>query len=108
LFHDFSTHPLESGKLIGILKVITLFPPQLPLLLVHDVLGEFLFAKVALELADEPGIPEGGGDAKVLAGAHKGVGFAALSGSGYAVWFEVLLFTAGDGDKAVLGLTRFS
>lgn len=72
------------------------------------MLGELLFAKVALELADEPGIPEGESNAKVLAAAHEGVGFAALGGSGYAIWFEVLLFTAGDGDKAVLGLTRFS
>lgn len=52
------------------------------------------------EAADEPGVPELGGDSQIFAAAHERIGLAAFGRGGNAVWVKVLLLAAGEGDEA--------
>ena len=78
-----------------VLAHVVLSPP-----LGCDVLHHHL-AHVGLhESANEPGIPELGGDSQIFAAAHERIRLAALGRGGDAVGVEVLLFATGEGDEA--------
>ena len=87
---------LERVLQLVVLAHVVLSPP-----LGCDVLHHHLAHMSLHESADEPGIPELGGDSQVFAAAHERVGLAALGRGGDAVGVEVLLFAAGEGDEAV-------
>ena len=91
---------LQSCTKLGLLERVphSVILPQhhLPLLLRRDMLHPDLLCHLIRELPDEARVPEVGGDAKVFAGAHQGVGLAAFGGGRDAVGVEVLLFAAGD------------
>lgn len=88
-------HCLEG---IGWVAVLAL--PDLPPLLVDNVLDPHLVAVLLLEGAEEPGVPELRGDPEVLAAAHQRVGLAALAGGRDRVRSKVLAFATGLGDES--------
>lgn len=80
----------------GPLELVILSHPMLSSLLADCMLDHQFFAHFLQELADESGIPELTGNTQVFAASHQRIRFAALSGSGDAIWIKVLLFTTGD------------
>ena len=70
------------------------------LLLSTPMLRKHLDAVLVLELADEARVPELRGDAEVLGAAHEGVALACLRRGWDAVWVEVFLFAACDGNES--------
>lgn len=87
--------------LVWVLCTIILSKDNLPLLLRARMLDPYLPCPFRREVADESWVPELRRNAQVFTAAHQRVGFAALRGSGYAVWVEVLLLTTCDRNQSV-------
>lgn len=69
-----------------------------------DVLDKQLADMSLHEAANEARVPELRRDSEIFAAAHQGVGLAAFGRGRDAVGVEVLLFAAGEGDEAGIGV----
>lgn len=98
----FAPLPAISGRsnLVRIRGLPILEDPDLPLLLVDDVLDPDFPAVLLFEISNESRIPELGSDAEVLAAPHQGVGLATLPSSGDGFFGKVLTFSSGLGDES--------
>ena len=92
-----------DGPFVGVRHVAALPYPDLALLAEGDVFDPDLLGVLLLVGAQVGGVPELGGDAKVLAAAHQGVGLDALDGGGQGVGAEVLVLALGLADEPGAG-----